>query len=110
MVTVRNQFTTDLWCAQCELEQTCDAINAAAARARHAIKCVRHTAHTVIECCPGILVPCIAMSAAHVNATPVKSIDCFECSRQFGCDRHTFDLFPIFEQLLHSNRRWVPNK
>src|SRR6266581_3332403 len=104
MVTVRNQFTTDLWRAQRKLEQTRDAIFAPTARARHAIKCVRHTAHTPIECCPGVLVPCIAMSATDIDATPVKSFDCLERSRQFGCDRHAFYYSCILEQSPYCGR------
>ena len=109
-MTVCNQFTTDLRRAQRELEQTRDAINAATARARHAIKRVRHTAHTAIECSPGILVSCIAVSAADVDAQPVKSFDCLESSGQFGRDRYTFDQVGMSEQLLHRRGRWVLNE
>src|SRR5437762_1634220 len=109
-MAVCNQFTTDLWRAQRELEQTRDAINATTVRARHAIKRVRHTVHPAIECCPGILVPCIAVSAADVDAKPVKSFDCLEGTRQFGRDRYTFDQFRMFEQLLHRSRGWVLNE
>src|SRR2546423_2048708 len=109
-MTVCNQFTTDLRRAQGEREQTRDAINAATARARHAIKRVGHTAHTAIERSPGILVSCIAVSAADVDAQPVKSFDCLEGPRQFGRDRYALDQFRMFEQLLNRRRGWVLNE
>src|SRR5436190_5383723 len=102
-MTVGDQFTTDLWFAQRKLEQTGDPINAATARARHAIKCVRHVAHTAIECRSGVFIPGIAMSAAHAYPMSMEDFDRFKSSRQFGRDRHTLQHLRVFEQLSHSN-------
>src|SRR5512132_3829636 len=99
-----DQFTTDVWFAQCKLEQTGDPINAATARARHAVKCVRYAAHTAIECRSGVFIPGIAMSAAHADPECAEDFDRFKCSGQFGRDRYTLQYVRVFEQLLHSNR------
>src|SRR5678815_3676442 len=99
-----DQFTTDVWFAQCKLEQTGYPINAATARARHAIKRVRHAAHTAIECRPGVFIPGVAMSAAHADPTRMEDFDRFNCSGQFGRDRYTLHCVRVFEQLLYSSR------
>src|SRR6478672_13710033 len=67
VMTVGDQFTTDVWFAQCKLEQTGDPIDTSTARARHGVKCVRHAAHTAIECRPYDFIPDVAMSAAHAD-------------------------------------------
>src|SRR4029077_7092861 len=103
-MTVGDQFTTDVWFAQCKLEQTGDPINAATTRARHTVKCVRHAAHTMIECRPCVFIPGIAMSAAHADPKSTEDFDRFTCSRHFGRQRHTLEYFRMFEQLAHSNR------
>src|SRR6478672_627026 len=103
-MTVCDQFTTDVWFAQCKLEQTGNPINAAPARARHAVKCVRHAAHTAAECRPCVFIPGIAMSAAHADPMSTEDFDRFECSGQFGRQRHTLEYVRVFEQLPHSNR------
>src|SRR4051812_34402477 len=100
-MTVRDQFTTDVWFAQCKLEQTGDPIDTSRARARHAVKCVRHAAHAAVECRPCVFIPGIAMSAAHADAMSTEDFDRFKCSRQFGRDRHPLDYVRIFEQLPH---------
>src|SRR5262249_11276427 len=104
VTTVGNQFTTDVWFAQCKLEQTGDPINAATPRARHTVKCVRHTAHTAIECRLGVFIPGIAMSPTHADAMGTEDFDRFKCSREFGSDRYTLQYFCVFEQLPHSSR------
>ena len=103
-MTVGDQFTTDVWFAQCKLEQTGHPINAATARGRHAVKCVRHTAHTAIECRPGLFIPGIGMSAAHADPTRTEQFDCFKSSRQFSRDRYTLQHIRVFEQLPYSSR------
>ena len=90
-MTVRNQLTKNFRFAQGELEQTTNAIDPAAARARHAIKCVRYTAHPAVESASGILVPRIAMAAAHADSMPVKIFDCLKRSGQLRRDRHPSD-------------------
>src|ERR1043166_750884 len=98
---VGDQFTTDVWFAQCKLEQTGDPINAAMARARHAVKYMRNTAHTAIECRPRVFIPRIAMSAADTDPARTEDFDRFKCSRQFRRDRHTLQYVRVFEQLPH---------
>src|SRR4029450_3587862 len=101
-MTVGDQFTTDVWFAQCKLEQTGNPINAATARARHAVKCVRHAAHTAIECRPGLFIPGIAMPPARADPMSTEDFDRFKCSGQFGCQRHTLEYVRVFEQLPNS--------
>ena len=101
---VGDHFTTDVWFAQRKLEQTGDPINAATARARHAVKCMRHAAHTAIECRPCVFIPGIAMSAAHADPMSMEDFDRFKNSGHFGRDRHTLEYVRVFEQLPHSNR------
>src|SRR3982751_5702085 len=98
---VGDQFTTDLCFAQCKLEQPGDSINTSTARARHAVKCVRHAAHAAVECRPCVFIPGIAMSAAHADPMSTEDCDRFKCSRQFGRDRHALEYVRIFEQLPH---------
>ena len=104
VIRVRDQFTTDLWLAQRKLEQTGAPINTSMARARHAVKYVCHTAHTAIECRPRFFIPGIAMSAAHADPMSTEVFDRFECSGQFGRQRHALEYFRVFEQLPHTNR------
>src|SRR4030095_7154560 len=100
---IGDQFTTNVWLTQRELEQTGDPVNAATARARHAVKCVRHAAHTAIECRPGVFIPSMAMSAAHADLMLTEDFDRFTCSRQFGRDRHTLQYVGVFKQPPHSS-------
>src|ERR1700741_3178197 len=103
-MTIGDQLTTDLRFAQRKLKQTGHPINAATARARHAVKCVRDTAHTAIECRLGFFVPCIAMSAAHAGPMSMEKFDRFKRSRQLGRDRDALDNLSVFEQPPHT--RW----
>src|SRR5262249_33971176 len=103
-MTVGDQLTTDVWFAQCKLEQTANPINAATARSRHAVECVRNAAHTAIECRSGVFIPSIAMSAAHADSTSVKSFYRLKPSRQFGRERQPLQHVWVFEQLPHSSR------
>src|SRR5215470_16829965 len=96
-MAVGDQFTTDVWFAQCKLKQTGDSINAATPRARHTVKRVRHAAHTSIECRSGVLIPCIAMPAADADPVSTEGFDRFECPRQFGRDCYTFQYVCVFE-------------
>src|SRR4029434_3105340 len=101
-MTVRNQFTTDVWFAQRKLEQTGDPINPATARRRHAVKCMRHAAHTAIACRTGVFIPSIAMPAADADPMSTEEFDCFECPGQFGRDRESRKHVRVFEQLPDS--------
>src|SRR6476469_361009 len=103
-MTVGDQFTTDVWFAQCKLEQTGDPIHTQTARARHAVKRVRHAAHTAIECYPCVFIPDIAMSAAHADPMSMEEFDRFKSARQFRRNRHTLEHVRVFEQLPHSSR------
>src|SRR5580765_2366782 len=103
-MTVGDQLTTDVWFAQCNFDQTGHPKNTSTAGARHAVKCVRHAAHTAIECRPGVFIPGITMSAAHTDPMSTEDFNRFKCSGQFGCDRHTLQHVRVFEQLPHSSR------
>ena len=103
-MTVGDQFTTDVWFAQCKLEQTGNPINTATARARHAVKGVRHAAHTAIECRPCVFIPGIAMSATHTDPMSLEAFDRFKSSRQLRRDRDTLQHVRVFKQLPHSSR------
>src|ERR1700688_3083677 len=103
-MVVCDQFATNLRFAQRELEQTGDTTNAAAARVRHAIKCVRRATHATIECRAHIVIPSIAMSAAYADSMRAKTFDRLECSRQFGRNRDAFDHIRVLEQLPHTSR------
>src|SRR6476646_734586 len=109
-MTVGDQFTTDVWFAQPKLEQTGGPINVATTRARHAVKCVCHAAHTAIECSPCVFLPGITMSAAHADPMSMEDFDRFKSSRQLRRDRHTFQHVHVFDQLPHSSRRRVLNE
>src|ERR1700730_4124596 len=100
-MTVGNELATDLRLAQCKLQQTADTIDAAPARVRHAIECVRYAAHAVVECGPCILVPRITVSSAYADSVRVKIFDRFERARQFWRDRDAFDHIRVLEQLPH---------
>src|SRR5215831_336385 len=80
VISVCDQFTTDLWLAQRKLEQTAYPINTSTARARHAVECVCHAPHTAIECRPDVFVPGIAMSAADADPISTEDFDRFKCS------------------------------
>src|SRR5215475_5478065 len=103
-MTVGDQLTTDVRFAQCELKQTGDPINAAAPGARHTVKCVRHAAHTAIECRPRVFIPRVAVSAADADTLSAEDFDRFKCSWQVGRDRHTPPGGWVVEQLPHSSR------
>jgi len=103
-MTVGNQFTTDVWFAQCKLEQTGNPINTSTTRARHAVKCVCHAAHTAIECRPCVFIPGIAMSAAYADPMSMEDFDRFKRSRQLWRDRRTLEHVRVFEQLPNSSR------
>src|SRR5262249_38657009 len=104
---VGDQLTTDVRFAQCKLEQACDPVNTATTGARHAVKYVRHATHAAIECCPGVFIPGIAMSATHADPTRVKNVYRLARSQQFGRDRYTSQYLRVFQQLPQSSRRPV---
>jgi len=58
----------------------------------------------MVERGPGVLIPRIAMPAAHADLARVKIFDCLQRSRQLGRDRHAFDYIRVFEQLLNRDR------
>src|SRR5260370_31576501 len=103
-MTVGDEFAPDLRLTQCKLEQTADTIDFAPTRVRHAIKCVRYTAHAMFERGARVFVPRIAMSAAYPNSVRVKIFDRLERARQFGGDRNALDHIRVLEQLAHSCR------
>ena len=80
MMPIRDQFAVHAWLAQSELEKAGHAMNAAAPRRGHAIKCVRCAAHPVLEPGPRLLVPRVGMSSAHAHVVCRKTLDRFECS------------------------------
>src|SRR5438876_4351368 len=67
-------------------------------------------AHTALERAAGILIPCIAMTAAHTDSALVKNFDRFERARQLRCNRYALDHIGMFEQLLHGGRYRVLNQ
>src|ERR1700730_9502364 len=99
-MAIRDQFAIDLRLAQREFEQASNATEATAARARHAIESVRHTAHAVGEAGTCLIVPRIAVATAHVDLARAESIDDLECARQLRRQRNALDHVGVLQQSL----------
>ena len=96
-MAVGDQFAQHFRFAHGEFEKAGNPVGAPPAGAGHAVEGVGGLAHPVGEAGRSLLVPGIAMPAAHPDSSGAKCLDAVQRAREFGSEGHLSDPVPVLQ-------------